>query len=73
MIVHDRLMFVNESFDILDKFNGGFMKGSMTADNIFILQSLIQRQLIKKEKLYICFVDFSKAFDLVNRHILFYK
>ena len=25
------------------------------------------------QPLYICFVDFSKAFDLVNRDILFYK
>ena len=23
--------------------------------------------------LYVCYVDFSMAFDLVNRHILFYK
>ena len=71
--VHDRLMFVNEAFGILDTFNGGFLKGNMTADNIFILQTLMQRQLIKGEKLYVCFIDFSKAFDLVNRHIIFYK
>ena len=73
MAIHDRLIFVNEAFGILDKFNGGFLKGSRTADNIFILKTLIQRQLLKGEKLFVCFVDFSKAFDRVNRHILFYK
>ena len=31
------------------------------------------RQLIIGEALYVCFVDFSKAFDLVNCHILFFK
>ena len=25
------------------------------------------------QSLYVCFIDFSKAFDLVNRDILFYK
>ena len=37
MAMHDRLIFVNEAFGILGKFNGGFLKGSRTADNIFIL------------------------------------
>ena len=73
MAIHDRLIFVNEAFGILDKFNGDFLKGSRTADNIFIIKTLIQRQLLKGEKLFVCFVDFSKAFDRVNRHILLYK
>ena len=29
--------------------------------------------MIIGESQFVCFVDFSKAFDLVNRHILFYK
>ena len=65
-------MFVNEAFGILDKFNGGFLKGSTTADNIFIINTVIHRQLMKGESLFVCFVDYAKAFDRVNRHILFY-
>ena len=57
----------------VDKYNGGFINGSRTPDNIFILNGLIQRQLILGQSLFVCFVDFSKAFDLVNRHILFFK
>ena len=57
----------------VDRSNGGIIGGSKTSDNIFILQGLIQRQMIIGESLFVCFVDFSKAFDLVNRHILFYK
>ena len=37
------------------------------------IQGLIERQLILGKSLYICMVDFSKAFDLVNRNILFFK
>ena len=34
---------------------------------------LIERQLILGKQLYVCFVDFSRAFDLINRSILFFK
>ena len=73
MSVYKRLMFVNEAFCKIDRNNGGFLPGCRTSDNIFILQGLIQRQMILGNSLYVCFVDFSKAFDLVSRHILFYK
>ena len=71
--VHKRLTFANELMREADRFNGGFIGGSRTSDNIFILRGLVQRQMIIGESLFVCFVDFSKAFDMVNRHILFYK
>ena len=73
ILVHNRLVFLNEAFCKIDEFNGGFLRGSRTADNIFILNGLIQRQMAMGKPLYVCYVDFSMAFDLVNRHILFYK
>ena len=73
ILVHNRLVFLNEAFGKIDEFNGGFLKGSRTADNVFILNGLIQKQMAMGKPLYVCFVDFSMAFDLVNRHILFYK
>ena len=57
----------------MDRFNGRFITGSRTSNNIFLLHSLVQRQLCLGKPLFICFVDVSKAFDLVNRHILFFK
>ena len=71
--VYRRMSFANEAMGKIDKYNGGFINGSRTSDNIFILNGLIQRQLILGQSLFVCFVDFSKAFDLVNRHILFFK
>ena len=73
ILIHNRLQFLNSAFDRVDESNGGFLKGKRTSDNIFILNGLIQKQLLMGKKLYVCFVDFSKAFDLVNRHILFFK
>ena len=72
-IVQKRLEFINEAFGRNDIYNGGFLKGSRTSDNLFILTSLIERQINLGQSLIVCFVDFSKAFDLINRDILFYK
>ena len=71
--MYKRLSFANEAMGIIDKFNGGFITGNRTSANIFILYGLIQRQLLLSQSLFVCFVDFSKAFDLVNRNILFFR
>ena len=42
-------------------------------DNIFIPLGLAHRQLFLEKPLFLWMVDFSKAFNFVNRHILFYK
>ena len=51
----------------------GFQRGYRTADHLFIL-NMITNSYFKKGKLvYVCFVDFSKAYDTVWRVGLFYK
>ena len=49
------------------------IKGSRTSDGIYVLQSLITRQVNLGQYLIVCSVDFSKAFDLINGDTLFYK
>ena len=71
MAIHDRLIFVNEAFGILDKFNGGFLKGSRTADNIFILKTLIQRQLLKGENC-LCALSISRKHSIELIGIFYY-
>ena len=71
--VYRRLNSVNEAFCKEDEHNGGFLNGRRTSDNLFIIAGLAQRQLLLGKKLYLCFIDFSKAFYLINRNILFYK
>ena len=44
-----------------------------TIDNIFVLHNVIQHLLYKKKKLFVAFIDFTKAFDYVVRDILWYK
>ena len=68
-----RLECVSEAFRKNDRYNGGFLRGSRTTDNLYILNGLIERQLSTGQSLIVCHVDFTQAFDRVNRNILFYK
>ena len=48
--------------------------GYRTSDHSFVLKTLVNKYLhLHKKKLYVCFVDFRKAFDLVWHEGLFLK
>ena len=51
----------------------GFRKGYSTADNIFIVNSLIEIMKASSKKLYCVFIDFRQAFDSVWRQGLWHK
>ena len=48
----------------------GFRKSRSTIDHIFTLQVAIEKQLVNKSKLQVAFIDFKKAYDNINRSIL---
>ncbi len=72
-IMNTRLEFVDKAFNLEDPYNGGFKKNSRTADNIFILNGLIDQAKNTNTELFVCFVDFRRAFDCINRKFMFYK
>ena len=48
----------------------GFVKGHSTSDHIFLLQTMIEKIVKKdKSKLYTAFIDFTKAYDTVDRQL----
>ncbi|KAI5804107.1 hypothetical protein DFH27DRAFT_459274, partial [Peziza echinospora] len=62
-----------EAEDCLPPTQIGFRKGHRTTNNLFLLQTLVNHSLISlKTPLYLVLVDLTKAFNLVNRQILFY-
>ncbi len=71
-MINNLLVFFTDSWGNGDIHNGGFKKGSYTADNLVILNSMIQRQKALNRPLFIAFIDFRKAFDSIN-HSLFYE
>ena len=72
-IINNRLEFTDHVFQQYDVFNGGFKKGSMCSDNLFVLNAIIEKYKCLNKPLYVCFVDFKRAFDCVNRMLMFTK
>lgn len=48
----------------------GFRKGRSTIDNMFVLQHVIERSRIAHKPVYCAFIDFRKAYDCVDRDVL---
>ncbi len=72
-IINNRMVFIETAFEKGDQLNGGFKKGSRTSDNLFILNAIIEKYRCMGKPLFICFVDFKRAFDCVNRALMFVK
>src|SRR5438034_180842 len=52
----------------IDKTQCGYMNDTKTRNAIFILRNICERTIEVNKNLYLCFIDFTKAFDKV-RHI----
>lgn len=71
MVVNERLKEEIDRKKVLPDTQPGFRKGRETINNIYILQHIIEKELVKeKGKLFTFFVDLKAAFDKVDRKIL---
>ena len=60
LVVYRRLVFVNEAFECYDRDNNGFLEGNRTSDNLFVLNALVEKQLVLNKRLYVSFIDCRK-------------
>ena len=58
---------LSDEIGLLSSAQAGFRNAHSTADNIFILHSLINLCLSKKKKLFCTLIDFSRALDTIWR------
>jgi hypothetical protein len=58
---------------VLGAEQAGFRAGYSTMDHIFVLHSVIELYLARRKRIYCAFVDYRKAFDLVDRSSLWLK
>ena len=72
-IINSRLNAFADSHEVITNSQAGFRKGYSTADNIFIVNSLIEIMKASSKKLYCVFIDFRQAFDSVWRLGLWHK
>ena len=71
LILLNRLIQHIEDKRLISPNQIGFMKFFRTSDHNFLLQTLIEKSKSNKKKLYVAFIDFKKAYDTVNRSLLF--
>ncbi len=48
----------------------GFRKSRSTTDMVFVLRQLMEKSREQNKDLYVAFIDLSKAFDTINRELL---
>ena len=70
IILDPRLAVWAEDEGTKAKGQAGFRKDFRTTDNIFVIESLIDKQKQTHGKLYCCFVDVMTALDMVLRGLL---
>ena len=68
LVINERLVEFLDAINILSHYQIGFRRGYRTADHVFILDTILNSYFSKENKVYACFVDFSKAYDSVWRN-----
>ena len=74
--INERLIKFVELNKVIGEEQAGFRSGYSTQDHIFTLHSIIDIYLNKfstTKRLYCAFIDYQKAFDLVDRSSLWSK
>jgi len=69
-ILNNRLSLWTESNDKLSDEPNGFRKGRSTTDHILSLNTIIDTRKKNRLSTYCAFIDFKKAYDSINRHLL---
>ena len=72
-ILNNRLVELISKNEFGNKCQIGYKKGCRASDHMLGVKTLIHKNTQTNQKLYTCFIDFSKAFDTVWRDALFYK
>lgn len=71
-ILNNRLLEFLESNDLLVEEHNGFRKNRSCVEHIFVLHSVIRTKLANRKPVYVCFVDFTAAFDFLNRDLMIF-
>ena len=71
-ILNSRLLKYAEDHIYHDEQNG-FRPKRSCADHLYVLNTILRHRINQNKDTYVCFIDAEKAFDRVNRDLLFYK
>ncbi|KAL5015362.1 hypothetical protein ScPMuIL_009632 [Solemya velum] len=72
-ILNNRLTFWCDNNDILNDSQNGFRHGRSTIEHLHSLTTIIETRKLQQKSTYCAFVDFKKAYDRIDRHLLWEK
>lgn len=72
-VLNCRLVKWLELNNILVDEQNGFRKERSCLDHIYTLYSVVNNRKLMHQSTFVCFIDIKKAFDNVNRHLLWFK
>ena len=72
-ILNNRLVAYLETNDLIADEQNGFRSDRSCLDHIFAITTLIRNRLLSNMDTFTCFIDLRKAFDFVDRDLLFAK
>jgi len=72
-VLNARLTEFTKHYEVINESQAGFRAEYSTTDHIFTLHTLFELLRARKQKLFVGFLDFSRAFDSVPRTELFQK
>ena len=72
-IMNNRLIRYLEDHDILVDEQNGFRAKRACVDHVYSLSTIIRNRMAEGKSTFAAFVDMQKAFDWVDRDLLFYK
>ena len=72
-IINARVVYYCEENGVFQDEQNGFRKSRSCEDPLFVLTSIIRNRLSEGRGTFCAFIDMQKAFDWVDRDLLFYK
>ena len=72
-LLNERLTRVVEEHGLLGEIQNGFRKGRSGSDNSFVLDTIFWKQKALRKKAHVAFIDLVKAYDTVDRNVLWNK
>ena len=72
-LLNARLAEVVERHRILGEAQNGFRKGRSGSDSAFVLNTILSKSMAKRKKTHLAFLDLTKAYDSVDRTVLWEK
>ena len=72
-ILNKRLQTFLEKNNILVDEQNGFRASRSCIDHLFVLCTILRNRKLQSKDTFLCFIDYKKAFDSVERHLLLFK